>query len=174
MTKPTLRGLFLIDSALSTELVTALLPTGEDSTLTDIDESVSNEGNTQFHETMDTDQRQTLIGINQGKDLERLTSDVMNQKVSPNALAGTCQTGQHIGVSQEHVKVDLRTARLWLQCMDYIEVMEDFIIIMLRETGNVRWTSESRHRIIESFRSDMSYSLCQVCSPLCPGNPQVC
>ncbi len=36
---------------------------------------------------MDTDQRQTLIGINQGKDLERLTSDVMNQKVSPNALA---------------------------------------------------------------------------------------
>ena len=45
---------------------------------------------------------------------------------------------------------------------------------MLRETGNVRWTSESRHRIIESFRSDMSYSLCQVCSPLCPGNAQVC
>ena len=37
-------GLFLIDSALSTELVTALLPTGEDSTLADIHESVSNEG----------------------------------------------------------------------------------------------------------------------------------
>ena len=31
---------------------------------------------------------------------------------------------------------------------------------MLREPGNVRWTSESRHRIIESFRSDMSASLC--------------
>ena len=30
-------------------------------------------------------------------------------------------------MSQEHVKVDLRTAKLWLQCMDYIEVMEDFI-----------------------------------------------
>ena len=40
-----LRGLFLIDSALSTELVTALLPTGEDSSLTDIHESVSNEEN---------------------------------------------------------------------------------------------------------------------------------
>ena len=95
--------------------------------MTDIHESVSNEGNTQFDEAMDTDQRQTLIGINQGKDIERLTSDDMNQKVSPNALAGTCQTEQHIGVSQEHVKVDLRTAKLWLQCMDYIEVMEDFI-----------------------------------------------
>ena len=34
---------------------------------------------------MDTDQRQTLLGINQGKDLERLNSDVMNQKISPNA-----------------------------------------------------------------------------------------
>ena len=45
---------------------------------------------------------------------------------------------------------------------------------MLRETGNVRWTYESRHRIIESFRSDRSYSLCQVCSPLCPANAQVC
>ncbi len=96
MAKPTLRGLFLIDSALSTELVTALLPTGEDSPLTDIHESVSNEGNTQLDEAMDTDQRQTLIGINQGKDLERLTSDVMDQKVSPNALAE----------SQELVKLD--------------------------------------------------------------------
>ena len=29
----------------------------------------------------------TLLGINQENDLERLISDVMNQKVSPNALA---------------------------------------------------------------------------------------
>ena len=63
-----LRGLSLIDAALSTELVTASLPTGEFSTLTDIQESVSNEGNTQVEtifenidEPMDTDQRQTLL-----------------------------------------------------------------------------------------------------------------
>ena len=48
------------------------------------------------NEAMDTDQRQPLLGINQGKDLERLTSDVMNQKVSPNDLAE----------SQELVKLD--------------------------------------------------------------------
>ena len=36
---------------------------------------------------MDTDQRQTLLAINHGKDMERLTSDVMNQKVSPNDIA---------------------------------------------------------------------------------------
>ena len=71
---------------------------------------------------------------------------------------------------QEHVKVDLRTAKIWLQCMDYIEATKAFI--MLRETGNVRWAYECRHRIIESFRSDMSYSLCQVCSTLYPGNAQ--
>ena len=98
-----LHGLFVIAAALSTGLVTALLPTGVVSTLTDIQEYVSNEGNTQVetlsenvNEAMDTDQRQTLLGINQGKDLERLTSDVMNQKVSPNDLAE----------SQELVKLD--------------------------------------------------------------------
>ena len=54
----------------------------------------------------------------------------MNQKVSTNALAESqelVKTGQHIGMSQEHVKVDLRTATLWLQCMDYIEAINDFI-----------------------------------------------
>ena len=99
-----LRGLFsYITSALSTELVTSLLPIGEDSTLTDIHESVSNEGNTQVEtlsenvgEAMDTDHRQTVLGINQGKYLERLTCDVMNQKVSLKALAK----------SQELVKLD--------------------------------------------------------------------
>ena len=71
--------------------------------MTDIQEYVSKEWNTQVYtlsdnvnEAMDTDQRQTLLGINQGKDLERLTSDVMNQKVSPNDLAE----------SQELVKLD--------------------------------------------------------------------
>ncbi len=66
-------GLFVI----AAELVTALLPTGEVSTLTDIQEYVSNEGNTQVatlsenvNEALDTDQRQTLLGINPGKDLE--------------------------------------------------------------------------------------------------------
>ena len=49
-----------------------------------------------FNEAMDTDQKQTLLGINQGKYLERLISDVMNQKVSPNDLAE----------SQELVKLD--------------------------------------------------------------------
>ena len=71
--------------------------------MTDIQESVSNDVNTQVYtlsenvdEAMDTDQRQTLLGINQGKHLERLTSDVMNQKVLPNALVE----------SQELVKLD--------------------------------------------------------------------
>ena len=42
-----LRGLFLIDAALSTNLVTTLLPTGEVTTMTDIHEYVSNERNGQ-------------------------------------------------------------------------------------------------------------------------------
>ena len=39
-----IRGLFLIDAAPPTKLVTTLLPTGGLSTMTDIHESVSNEG----------------------------------------------------------------------------------------------------------------------------------
>ena len=59
-----LRGLFLIDAALSTKLFTTLLPTGEFTTMTDIHECVSNEGNAQeetlsenVDEPMDTDHR---------------------------------------------------------------------------------------------------------------------
>ena len=79
-------------------------------------------------EAMGTDQRQTLLGINQGKYLERLTSDVMNQKVSPNALAESQELVKLDNtLAQEQVKVDLRTVKLWLQCMNYIEVMDDFI-----------------------------------------------
>ena len=60
----TLRGLFLVDAALSTKLVTTFLPTGEVTTMTAIHESVSNEGNAQeetlsenVDEPMDTDHR---------------------------------------------------------------------------------------------------------------------
>ena len=124
------------------------------------------------NETMDTDQKQTLLGINQGKYLQRLTSDVMNQKVSPNDLAE----------SQELVKLDntlkcinntLRSTweRQGFGCSAWITLRPPRPSY-LRETGNVRWTYECRHRIIESFRSDMSYSLCQVCSTLYPGNAQ--
>ena len=137
-----LRGFFVIAAALSTELVTSLLPTGEVSTLTDIHESVSNEGNTQvetlsenFNEAMDTDQRQTLLGINQGKHLERLNSDVMNQKVSPNDLAE----------SQELVKLDNTLACLnnTLSRLENGKVLAAFHglhwghqgLHMLRETG---------------------------------------
>ena len=40
-----------------------------------------------LYEPMDTDHRQMLLGLNQDNELERLISDVMNHKVSPNALA---------------------------------------------------------------------------------------
>ena len=174
-----LRGLFVIAAALLTELVTSLLPTGEVSTLTDIQEYVSNEGNTQVetlsenvNEAMDTDQRQTSFGINRGKDLERLTSDVMNQKVSPNDLAE----------SQELVKLDNTLARLKntlrstrerqsFGCIAWTTLRSSRTSYVARD-WNLRWTYECHHRIIESFRSDMSYSLCQVCSTLYPGNEQ--
>ena len=91
------------------------------------------EGNTQVKtlsenvdEPMDIDQRQMLLCLNQEHDPERLICDVMNQKGYPNALAE----------SRELVKLECltkilrstsRMAKRWLQCMDCIDVINDFI-----------------------------------------------
>ena len=79
---------------------------------------------------MDTDHRQTFLGINQDKELERLISDVMNHKVSPNALAESrenVQPGYALECLKDTPRSTSRTAKLWLRFMDYIEIIEDFI-----------------------------------------------
>ena len=57
---------------------------------------------------MDTDHRQTLLGLNQDKELERLISVVMNHKVSPNALAESPELVQ-LGYALECLKDTLRS-----------------------------------------------------------------
>ena len=64
-----------------------------------------------LYEPMDTDHRQTLLGINQDNELERLISDVMNHKVSPNALAESRELVKLVNAleclkPQGHVEVD--------------------------------------------------------------------
>ena len=61
-----------------------------------------------IYEPMDTDHRQTLLGLNQDKELERLISDVMNHKVSPNALAESRELVQ-LGYALECFKDTLRS-----------------------------------------------------------------
>ena len=73
-------------------------------------------------------------------------------------------------MSRGHVEVDFENGKALAAVHGLHRYHQGFH--MLRETGNVGWTSECCHRITESFRSDRSYSLCQVCSPLCPGNAQ--
>ena len=60
-----------------------------------------------LYEPMDTDHRQTLLGLNQDKELERLISDAMNHKVSPNALAESRELVQ-LGIALECLKDKLR------------------------------------------------------------------
>ena len=82
-----------------------------------------------LYEPMETD-RQTLLGLNQDNELERLISDVMNHKVSPNAFA---EWREHVklGIALECLKDTFsstsRTAKLWLRFMDYIEIIKDVI-----------------------------------------------
>ena len=79
---------------------------------------------------MDTDHRQTLLGLNQDNELERLISDVMNHKVSPNALAESrkiVKLGNALECLKDTLMSTSRTATLWLRFMDYIEIMKDFI-----------------------------------------------
>ena len=63
-----------------------------------------------LYDPMDTDHRQTLLGLNQDKELERLISDVMNHKVSPNALAESRELVQ-LGYALECLKDTLGRLR---------------------------------------------------------------
>ena len=82
------------------------------------------------YEPMDTDHRQPLLGLNQDNELERLISDVMNHKVSPNALAESrelVKLGNALECLKDTLRSTSRTAKLWLRFMDYIEIIKDFI-----------------------------------------------
>ena len=82
------------------------------------------------YEPMETDHRQTLLGLNQGNELERLISDVMNHKVSPTALAESrelVKLGNALECLKDTLRSTSRTAKLWLRFMDYIEIIKDFI-----------------------------------------------
>ena len=79
---------------------------------------------------MDTDHRQTFLGLNQDKELERLISDIMNHKISPNARAESrelVKLGNALECLKDTFRSASRTAKLWLRFMDYIEIIEDFI-----------------------------------------------
>ena len=83
-----------------------------------------------LYEPMDTDHRQTLLGLNQDKELERLISDIMNHTFSPNALAESRELVK-LGNALESLKDTLRStsirAKLWLRFMAYIDIIKDFI-----------------------------------------------
>ena len=79
---------------------------------------------------MDTDHRQTLVGLNQDNELERLISEVMNYKVSPNSLAESrelVKLGNALECIKDTLRSTSRTAKLWLRFMDYIEIIKDLI-----------------------------------------------
>ena len=79
---------------------------------------------------MVTDHRQTLLGLNQDNELERLISDVMNHKVSQNALAESrelMKLGNALECLKDTLRSTSRMAKLWLRFMDYIEIIKDFI-----------------------------------------------
>ena len=83
-----------------------------------------------LYELMDTDHRQTLLGLIQDKELKSLISDVMNNKVSPNALAESrelVKLGNALECLKDTLRSTSRTAKLWLRFMDYIEIIKDFI-----------------------------------------------
>ena len=75
-----------------------------------------------------TDKR--YIGLNLDNELEKLISDVMNPKVSPNALAESrelVKLGNALECLKDTLRSTSRMAKLWLRFMDYIEIIKDFI-----------------------------------------------
>ena len=109
-----LRGLFLIEAALTTKILITLLPNdGDSNILAEVySESVSTDGHHPveklsgiLNEPMDTDEGLSLLNHNQVRELENVVSDIMNHDISPDVLAE----------SQELVSLEAsRTAKLWL------------------------------------------------------------
>ena len=100
-----------------------------------------------------------------------MISDVINQKYHQTPLqnrSNLSNWGKPWNVSRTRQGVRERQS---FGCSAWIILKSSMTSYVARD-WNVRWTYESRHRIIELFRSDRSYSLCHVCSPLCPGNAQ--
>ena len=93
-----------------------------------------------------------------------MISDVINQKYHQTPLQN------HSNLSNWGKPWNVRE-RQSFGCSAWITLKSSMTSYVARD-WNVGWTSESRHRIIELFRSDKSYSLCHVCSPLCLGNAQ--
>ena len=71
-------------------------------------------------------------------------------------------------MSQGHVEVDFENAKLWLRCMDYIEIIKDFICCERLGMWDAHMNAVTA--LLNLFAA--TCSLCQVCSPLCPGNAQ--
>ena len=61
--------------------------------------------------------------------LKNLVSDVLNQNISPDKLAESEELVS-LGTTTEHVMNELskasRTAKLWLDCLEYIKIIKEF------------------------------------------------
>ena len=126
-----------------------------------------------LYEPMYTDHRQTLLGLNQDNELERLISDVMNHKVSPNALAmsySLCQVCSPLRPENAQASVNSslaslevcrriyhtvrRSERLWAGLWTDI-VIEQVLMRSLKSRGDL-----TRGRgMTESVRQQWVYSM---------------
>ena len=118
-----LHGLFLIKAALSTKILSNLLPhDGERNKITDttIDETRSEELSGSNNEAMEIDEHPTFLNHNKVIALKNFVSDVLNQNISPDKLAESEELVS-LGTTTEHVMNELskasRTAELWLDCL---------------------------------------------------------
>ena len=136
-----LRGLFLIEAALTTKMLKTLLPKdGELNTMPDGNadsESETNEGPPMVqslsktnNQPMEMDEGPILLDHSQVEALESLVSDVLNQKISPDTLAESPELVT-LSTAMDHVmntlRMTSRTAKLWLQFLEYIKIIKDFI-----------------------------------------------
>ena len=128
-----LRGLFLIEAALSTKILSNLLPhDGERNTIRDttIDETLSKTLSGYNNEAMEVDEHPAFLNHSQVIALKNLVSDVLNLNISPDKLAESEELVS-LGTAMEHVMNELseasRTAKLWLHCLEYIKIIKEFI-----------------------------------------------
>lgn len=117
-----LRGLYLIEMALTTKLLSTILP--QESSVDDTDDTVETLMEPNIIEGSH------MLNKQQTKNLEQLLSDVLDLRIAPDAIADSpdiVALNDAIKCTKAFLSNQSRTAKLWIHCLEYITVIKDFI-----------------------------------------------
>ncbi|MES9882369.1 MAG: hypothetical protein ABW185_15970 [Sedimenticola sp.] len=128
-----LRGLYLIDMALTTKLLATVLPCQSSDNETGISQSISGSTRSMVIELQnhsDIEDEISVLTEEQVNGVQKLIDDVLDQSIPPDAIADSpdlTALNEAVESTKTVLSTKSRTAKLWIHCLQYIEVIKEFI-----------------------------------------------